>query len=697
MNVLEKILEYLNERSKNTRGNIGAETLLKHEDFDIKAEQILAETIQLLQREFIKTSITASGVCKLTAVSTLIGEMAAHHLGIYDRATKEGTTNWTHHLRMGDLILEAFLQCGYITIKYTHFDVEEKQQCYIVSWTDNWPGIQDINIDRFIRGSVPGIKHFPPPTLEFRNQKTGLPTIKNLYSEKSFDKLKCQPFFKAGEKLQRTSWKINKKLLDVLNNNRHKFDLKNPSKRTEFDFITSKAFEISKWPKFYPLIDYDYRGRIYYTEPFMNFQSNDLARGLLQLAEGHKLTQSGQWWLAVHTASSYNKSYTIDKIPSWLEGDYKSYLEEEGLDSISVDKMTLEDRVRWTNKNMDLIIECAKRDRLCLSCEKPVSFLACCYEWSSINDNPNHECHLPLPIDGSNNGWQHLGAISKDPKTGKLVGLVPIDIQNDFYVQTAKELIKLMPEWFEERNMPMKHIRKGISKRGSMTRAYSAGAEKIAINMYEDCKKEGYLTKYNITLEDCKKLAINLIKAINTVCPGPLQTMKFLQKLVNKKLEDTNQVYWLTPSGFPVRYQAFQTLKMKCKSTLKGLGKTRDQVKHTHLVIRRRKEDNKPIADKQKYASGISPNFIHSMDASHMALVINEWDKDFGAIHDSFSTHPNDVEDLLHLTKSKFIEMYNHDNFFNKIEKTFKITMPEQPSLGDLDIQEVYNSDYFFA
>ena len=68
-------------------------------------------------------------------------------------------------------------------------------------------------------------------------------------------------------------------------------------------------------------------------------------------------------------------------------------------------------------------------------------------------------------------------------------------IQKDFYVQCAKDLIKRVPDWFEERQMPMKHIRKGIAKRGSMTRAYSAGAQKIAENMYLDCHVEGYLRK----------------------------------------------------------------------------------------------------------------------------------------------------------------------------------------------------------
>ena len=150
---------------------------------------------------------------------------------------------------------------------------------------------------------------------------------------------------------------------------------------------------------------------------------------------------------------------------------------------------------------------------------------------------------IPVSIDGSNNGWQHLGAISKDKLTGDLVGLVPSEIQQDFYVKTAKELINLTKD---ERlsgilaSMPMKHIRKGISKRGSMTRAYSAGANKIGENMYFDCKTEDYHEKYGITERDCKKLAATLVKAIETVCPGPLQTMKYLQDLAEYQLGKHN-------------------------------------------------------------------------------------------------------------------------------------------------------------
>ena len=85
-------------------------------------------------------------------------------------------------------------------------------------------------------------------------------------------------------------------------------------------------------------------------------------------------------------------------------------------------------------------------------------------------------------------------------------------------------------------SMPMKHIRKGISKRGSMTRAYSAGASKIAVNMFSDCRTEGYDETYGITMKDCNKLSRILVQAIQNVCPGPLQTMKYLQDLASFQL-----------------------------------------------------------------------------------------------------------------------------------------------------------------
>ena len=358
------------------------------------------------------------------------------------------------------------------------------------------------------------------------------------------------PWTRAINKLQSTGWRINRKVLKSLLENSELFtsdeqiedndakELKRRSKQIEWLFITEKAEKLKDLDVFYQCMEADYRGRLYYSEPFLNYQGSDLARGLLKFARAKPMTDSGLQWLAIHTAASFNMSYGINEIPRWCDADYKSYLESEGLDNISVDKMTLEDRIKWTNEYMEEILEAGRTGEFSTDAEKPVSFLAACVEWYDYSQaekrNQLYMTNLPIPIDGSNNGWQHLGAISKDTHTGELVGLIPTEIQKDFYVQTAKELINLTDD---ERlteilsSMPMKKIRKGISKRGSMTRAYSAGAGKIAENMFFDCKAEDYHVNYGITQDDCTKFSKILVKAIDKVCPGPLQTMGYFQRL----------------------------------------------------------------------------------------------------------------------------------------------------------------------
>ena len=532
--------------------------------------------------------------------------------------------------------------------------------------------------------------------------------------------------------------------------------MKRRSKAVEWAFIMAKAKGLKDKDTFYQSVEVDYRGRIYYNEAFLNFQGSDLARGMLQFARKKPMTAEGLWWLAIHTACCYNQSYQKEEIPEWCEADYASYLEAEGLESISVDKFTLEDRVRWTNENMNTLVEAGRTNHLFMEAEKPISFLSSCLEWYDYSEataaNRIHFTHLPLPIDGSNNGWQHLGAMSKDKKTGQLVGLTEQEIQVDFYVQTAKSLYDLTEDRLREIMdiMPMKHIRKGISKRGSMTRAYSAGASKIGENMWFDCRTEDYHEIYGIEEKDCQGLAKLLIKAIDAVCPGPLSTMSYLQQLasfkigkysrfkdeevadkefsalkkaikelygksgktdeelqiLNALMKETDKyearlvygigdsdIRWTTPSGFHVVYKDYAMKSVRCKSTIaKFKNQGSRQINHVAKIPTR-------MPDVRSFMCGISPNFVHSMDAAHMALIIDQWNNDFGAVHDSFAVHACDVDSLLEITKSTFVKMYDVDNFFNYIRKEITNNKDdvEQPKLGSLDIQEVYYSDYFFA
>lgn len=746
-----EIYDYLRDKIvrtnvNNPKANWGARLLSEHMDIE-DLDDHLIQTIDTIQLHFnTNNGSNPSGQANLSMLSMNIGKSVLADL---DMPKLDKKPEMVDQVRTGDLFIEAFVKLGFLTLQ----PPRTSDESYVVKITLKWVELlktSERNITNLLYTDI-------KPYLDGCR-------IKGEENRRTQD----FAWRRSATKLMSTPWKINAPVLEALIANQSTFvsdvpiditltedgtpdpylelqEQRRASKLTDFFVVTSKASSLVG-KEFYQEIEADYRGRLYYREPFMNFQGSDLARGIMLFGEGKVMTESGKWWLAVHTAASYNMSYGIDEIPEWCGTDYATYLKGQELDSISVDKFTLEDRVRWTNEYMETILHAGEHRLFADEAEKPVTFLACCIEWYGISSaDGEYISHLPVGIDGSNNGWQHLGAISRDQRTGQLVGLVATQIPRDFYVQTAKQLLEIDDPKLNA--MSMKDVRKAISKRGSMTRAYSAGADTIGKNMWFDVRSAEFDAKYDITEEDCQVWAKSLIKAINVVCPGPLDTMKYMQDLavyqmgtyekyrdgepagkeyreLQKELKElwdikaadrtdgdcdrieelldeskefesvlvhgngATDIRWHTPSGFPVVYTAYREDKFRTKGTING--------KRINHVLRIQTD----FPDVHKFMCGISPNYVHSMDASHMANTIDKWDGTFGAIHDSFSTHASDVEDMLGLTKAEFVDMYTgHENFFEKIREDITRSTDDValPQPGTLDIQEVYESDYFFA
>jgi len=236
-----------------------------------------------------------------------------------------------------------------------------------------------------------------------------------------------------------------------------------------------------------------------------------------------------------------------------------------------------------------------------------------------------------------------------------------------------------------------------------MTRAYRVGKQRIAKNMYDDCHVEGFTVKYNITEQECGELASNLIKAINAVCSGPLKTTKYMQKIAEHELNcGRNQLSWHTPSGFPVVYKAFLQHERKHKGTIRGIpNNPKGRINHVIKVDVLNKETKEKVPCRRSFASGISPNVVHSYDASHMANTICIFNSSFAAVHDSFNTHASEVDFLQEVTKMTFVAQYDIPDFFNNLMDTLMLNKNTfaypQPEAGDLDLQQVYDSKYFFC
>jgi DNA-directed RNA polymerase len=715
--------------------NEGARLLAHYPTWEYELERFINEAWDTLLRYCIRNkNAKFTATVKLTFASDLIGKRVVRAIG-GDESDIKST------LAIGDLLLETFLQDGLIDIFREYNGIKAPYMVRIVNQTCD------------LKPTLIGTVFEPPlPITGLFSSVTKEPFIKGWTNGKLFYDYLDRPFVKALETLRQQPWALNNPLLTAIQSNPppevlslvdadgeihqwniHHENLHLPKKLTHTDGtafagkkdpklqrLVSKYFEYvqvvrkaelvqSKGYPFYQEVSCDYRGRIYYAESFLEFQGSDLARSLFLFHNKKVVDQRGFYWLCIHAASCFNRSFTIEdlRLVKYFETDYISYLQKEGLDTISVDKMTLDDRYKWVIHNMDMVKDVSSRKLIMDYAEKPYSWLAVCMEITKYYDckKAGIPClsGFPVPIDGSNNGWQHLAAMSKDAQAGELVSLTNTPIQKDFYVAVAKELITLMPEWFSEKKIPMKHIRKGIAKRGSMTRAYSAGRNRIAKNMYDDCHMEGYTVKYSINENMCGELAKNLIEAINTVCAGPLQTTKYLQKIAEHELNNgRNSLSWHTPSGFPVVYKAFLQHERKQRGTIKGIDGNKDgRVMHVLKVDVLNQETGEKVPCRRSFASGISPNVVHSYDAAHMANTIVAFNGSFAAVHDSFSVHASEVDFLQDVTKMTFIAQYDVDNFFDILMDTLMLHKDTfdfpKPATGSLNLKEVNESKYFFC
>lgn len=113
---------------------------------------------------------------------------------------------------------------------------------------------------------------------------------------------------------------------------------------------------------------------------------------------------------------------------------------------------------------------------------------------------------------------------------------------------------------------------------------------------------------------------------------------------------------WYPPSGLSIEQRYLKTAKAKVSISV---GKEKQKT-----VILKRKLDQ---TDTRAQTQAILPNIIHSMDASHLILILNKNNiSPIISIHDCFGTLPNNMIELEILVKLEFINLYSKTNFLEK-------------------------------
>lgn len=449
---------------------------------------------------------------------------------------------------------------------------------------------------------------------------------------------------------------------------------------SRFYAATRAATMFKEYPSIYFVYFADSRGRLYPMTYGVNPQGSDLQKALLHFAEGLPLTTE----------------------------DAVKWFHVQGANKWGFDKATLSERMAWVKE---------RADQICLFADDPINntgwteagdplqFLAWCLEFRDWTANPaGFVSRIPISMDGSCNGLQNLSALFRDEVGGAATNLVPSAVMKDIYRMVAeKATIRMANMTYDD---PVKErvrqawlaqgISRGYVKRSVMTTPYGVTKRSAVDYVIEDTLKRGEGPP-QIDKEDWMRAAMVLMDhawpAIGDVVVKGIEAMAWLKRCARAIIksygigEDDPTIKWISPSGFPAIQSYYEQEVHRINTRLCGATKIR--------VV---SEIDMP--DENQHASGLAPNFVHSLDAAHLHLTADgaaaAGITALAMIHDDYGTHAANAQALYEIIRDKFVWMYvNHDPVADFVAAYPMVPTP--PEKGTLDIEKVRDSEFFFS
>ena len=415
---------------------------------------------------------------------------------------------------------------------------------------------------------------------------------------------------------------------------------------------------------FYFVYSCDFRGRIYCATPAFSPQGSDNAKGLLQFAEGKPLGESGIYWLAIQGANTWGN----DKVSY---DDRVDFIYDMAEDITRITSDPIGNRSLWARA------------------DKPYQFLAFCFEWADCQYGYDKQAlsSIPVGLDGSCNGLQHYSAILKDEVGGGQVNLTPGTFPQDIYQKVADVCLdKIQNDGSSNARRWCKiGITRKCAKRPVMTLPYGS--------TQQSCRQ--YITDYvmdhkaQLGLEDmelwemAKYLTPILWASIGEVVIAARTGMDWIQTQARRSAKHGN-IKWMSPVGFPVFQRYMKMNSVRVKTQLLG-----------EIFVNASELTDEINVYKQ--ANSIAPNFVHSVDAAHMVMSINATDySHYAMIHDDYGTHAAYAEDFQLTIREQFVQLHEK-NLLQHWAEQQPITVNSFPAVGELDLQLVLESDYFFG
>lgn len=356
------------------------------------------------------------------------------------------------------------------------------------------------------------------------------------------------------------------------------------------------------------------------------------------------------------------------------------------------------------------------------------------------NKGGNYLVSNPILFDASCSGIQHISALTLDKNLAKYTNVItdslnPMDeLPEDFY---SFALNKIRDRLIESEALKNINLNRHIIKRSVMTVPYNISMTGIGAQLEEHFTKTWELNRYVYVIPgtatiDGKKVFLyskefgELTKTIYQVLTKDIPSLKNLTNYFKDIITVLNRlnipVTWTTPAGLKIKYQQIKFDRVV----------TKNKIISTSKPITISIPTNK--TDKGKMLRSFMPNFIHSLDASSVHLLLyNLYRNDnipVYSVHDCFASTPNNMALLERKVKEAFIDIYfdeegfllkTHNRIISQIKdvheiiiikgkeyidmssyKESDIALPELPeAFKDKDLNEfikgLFNSKYFIG
>ena len=430
------------------------------------------------------------------------------------------------------------------------------------------------------------------------------------------------------------------------------------------------------------------RGRIYCEPEYLNYQSTELAKSLLLFSKGEKVNK-------------------MDKTSI-------NYLKLFGANCFGLDKKSFNERIKWVDDNEDQIINFYNGD-IVSKASSPFLFISFCFEYNRwldcLQDHDSFEfiTYLPIQLDATCNGYQHLSLLGLDEELAVNLNLTKSTI-NDYPKDFYSLIVGLVKLYFKNKLQDTKakyseneinsykrlfnlDVQRSLVKKTVMTIPYNASdfslIEYLKKSFEYDYELNKQLSIVNLENEGIKEknqiwykhkdnpkilLELNDFSILNKAIIHVLfnkfnklnELVKYFKQIADICFKLNLFIPWTLPTGIEIQQSYMDVKDIRIRPF---------SYNDNSFSL---KVANKKKYNKEKQINSFMPNLIHSLDAASLTMLIDSYFKEnlefknIYAIHDCFAVTCNNTVELISMLKIAYIKIYSNIGYLRKLDQNIK-------------------------